>query len=439
MQDAALSVVYRSSALTQMSRRLPATKPATRRELVRRLQHARDFMRSGVGGSLSLAVIAREACLSPFHFHRSFRSCFGETPHQFVVRLRLDRAAARLRRTDSSVTDIAMAVGFETPAHFSRASRDALLLTSGVSQGVRLLSRATPSDTLYFGREPRVDGERAFNQAIDAEVLGDPLAAGVAYDLRSAGSFSSVMIAAGKILRICRLDQQPGFVVNDRLGNAAGLVPTTARFIAIASSTVEPRPSVIELITKRSADFTSCSTSSRKPASITCLSRCSLLDLPLERRPQLAFAEDDQVRVRHLAQHVRHRVDQVFLSLVTDQRADIRQHRRAVRQPVLRVNIDGRASCDLRRRRCRRARRRCGPLGCRRARGRADGVGRRDEQVHLPVLPPRERVRLQMEVDAARGDDRRPRVGRAERQRQRRHRDGVGIVRVHDLPASTAG
>ena len=121
IQDAALSVVHRSSVLTQMSRRLPAARPATRRELVRRLHQARDFMRSGLGGSLSLAEIAREACLSPFHFHRSFRACFGETPHQFVIRLRLDRAADRLRRTDFPVTDIALAVGFESPAHFSRA------------------------------------------------------------------------------------------------------------------------------------------------------------------------------------------------------------------------------------------------------------------------------------------------------------------------------
>ena len=121
MQDAALAVVNRSSALTRMSKRLPAARSGTRRELVRRLHQARDFMRSGFGGSLSLAQVAREACLSPFHFHRSFRTCFGETPHQFVIRLRLDRAAARLRRTDSPVTDIALAVGFESPAHFSRA------------------------------------------------------------------------------------------------------------------------------------------------------------------------------------------------------------------------------------------------------------------------------------------------------------------------------
>jgi len=121
LQDAAISVLNRSSTLTRMSRRLPVARPATRRELVRRLHQARDFMRSGFGDSMSLDAIARAACLSPFHFHRSFRAFFDETPHQFVVRLRLDRAAERLRRTNASVTEIGVAVGFESPAHFSRA------------------------------------------------------------------------------------------------------------------------------------------------------------------------------------------------------------------------------------------------------------------------------------------------------------------------------
>lgn len=124
MHQAAVAVVGRSLTLRRMSRRLPAARAATRRELVRRLQRARDFMRMQFSDPIALNEIARAACLSPFHFHRSFRAFFGETPHQFVARLRLDRAAARLRRHDSSVTDIALAVGFESPAHFSRAFRN---------------------------------------------------------------------------------------------------------------------------------------------------------------------------------------------------------------------------------------------------------------------------------------------------------------------------
>jgi AraC family transcriptional regulator len=121
MQTAAVTIVGRSAALTRLSRRLPATRAATRRELVRRLQQARDFMRDQLAGRLALTDIARAACLSSFHFHRSFRMCFGETPHQYVLRLRLEDAASRLRRSRVPVTDIALAVGFENPAHFSRA------------------------------------------------------------------------------------------------------------------------------------------------------------------------------------------------------------------------------------------------------------------------------------------------------------------------------
>jgi AraC family transcriptional regulator len=78
-------------------------------------------MRARLDRSVSLAEIAREACLSPFHLHRNFRALFGETPHQYVLRLRLDLAADRLRHTSVDVTEIALSVGFSSPAHFSRA------------------------------------------------------------------------------------------------------------------------------------------------------------------------------------------------------------------------------------------------------------------------------------------------------------------------------
>jgi AraC-like DNA-binding protein len=122
--QAALAVVNQSAAVLAMSRRLPATRMQTRRELVRRLHRAREYMTASFCRSSSLADIARASSLSPFHFHRAYRLFFGETPHQFVVRLRLDRAADRLRRTDRSVTEIALAVGFESPAHFSRAFKN---------------------------------------------------------------------------------------------------------------------------------------------------------------------------------------------------------------------------------------------------------------------------------------------------------------------------
>ena len=63
----------------------------------------------------------------------------------------------------------------------------------------------------------------------------------------------------------------------------------------------------------------------------------------------------------------------------------------------------------------------------------ADGIRRRDEAIDLVILPAREGVPLQVERDAARGDEARAFSARHERQRERRQRDGVRIVRMHDV------
>ena len=73
--------------------------------------------------ALDLETLAREACLSPFHFHRVFRGMVGETPMELVRRLRLERAAWRLAGTDRAVTEIAFEAGYETHEAFTRAFR----------------------------------------------------------------------------------------------------------------------------------------------------------------------------------------------------------------------------------------------------------------------------------------------------------------------------
>ena len=56
----------------------------------RRLSRARDFLAAGYAGRVTLDMAARQACLSPFHFQRQFACVFGETPHEFVTRLRME-------------------------------------------------------------------------------------------------------------------------------------------------------------------------------------------------------------------------------------------------------------------------------------------------------------------------------------------------------------
>jgi AraC-like DNA-binding protein len=73
--------------------------------------------------SLALAALAREAELSPFHFLRTFRRVAGLTPHQFILRTRLHRAALLLRRTAAAVTDVAYDCGFNDLSTFNRRFR----------------------------------------------------------------------------------------------------------------------------------------------------------------------------------------------------------------------------------------------------------------------------------------------------------------------------
>jgi len=72
---------------------------------------------------LTLAALAREAAMSPFHFLRTFRRVAGMTPHQFILRLRLHRAALRLRLDDEPITAIAYDAGFNDLSTFNRRFR----------------------------------------------------------------------------------------------------------------------------------------------------------------------------------------------------------------------------------------------------------------------------------------------------------------------------
>lgn len=72
---------------------------------------------------LSLTALARAAAMSPYHFLRTFRQVVGMTPHQFVLRTRLHRAAVLLRRSDESISAIAFDAGFNDLSTFNRRFR----------------------------------------------------------------------------------------------------------------------------------------------------------------------------------------------------------------------------------------------------------------------------------------------------------------------------
>jgi AraC-like DNA-binding protein len=88
-------------------------------DLFRRLCLARDRLCDELEEAPDLRALARLAGLSPHHLLRVFRRAFGETPHEYVTRVRLDRAKAALRK-GKSVTDACFDVGFSSLGSFSR-------------------------------------------------------------------------------------------------------------------------------------------------------------------------------------------------------------------------------------------------------------------------------------------------------------------------------
>jgi AraC-like DNA-binding protein len=93
-------------------------------DLNRRLLRARDAMDRAYAEPLNVRAVAAVAYLSEAHFIRSFRAVFGETPHRYLQRRRVERSMFLLRETDRSVTDICFDVGFTSRGTFSRTFRE---------------------------------------------------------------------------------------------------------------------------------------------------------------------------------------------------------------------------------------------------------------------------------------------------------------------------
>ncbi len=105
-------------------------------DLNRRLLRARDAMDRAYAEPLDVRTVAAVAHVSEAHFIRSFRAVFGETPHRYLQRRRVERSMFLLRETDRSVTDICFDVGLHEPGdvqpHLSRDHRrDAVELPRG--------------------------------------------------------------------------------------------------------------------------------------------------------------------------------------------------------------------------------------------------------------------------------------------------------------------
>ena len=85
----------------------------------RHLLRARDLIDARYAEPLDVIALARAAHMSPAHFSREFRRAFGETPHQYLLTRRMERAAALLRGTDHTVARICAEVGLSSVGSFT--------------------------------------------------------------------------------------------------------------------------------------------------------------------------------------------------------------------------------------------------------------------------------------------------------------------------------
>jgi AraC-like DNA-binding protein len=91
--------------------------------LSRHLLRARDLIDRAYAGPLDIPALARSAHVSESHFARSFKAAFGETPHRYLLRRRMERAKALLRAGELSVTEVCLEVGFTSLGSFSTQFR----------------------------------------------------------------------------------------------------------------------------------------------------------------------------------------------------------------------------------------------------------------------------------------------------------------------------
>jgi AraC family transcriptional regulator len=88
-----------------------------------RLRRVSDLVQAKIEGELTLHEMAESAELSTAHFSQMFRKSTGQSPHQFVLHHRVERAKEMLRAAEARVLDVAVACGFKTQQHFARVFR----------------------------------------------------------------------------------------------------------------------------------------------------------------------------------------------------------------------------------------------------------------------------------------------------------------------------
>jgi AraC-like DNA-binding protein len=124
----------------------------------RRLLRARDAMDRAYAQPLDIPALARIAHVSEAHFIRTFRATFGETPHRYLQRRRVERSMFLLRETERPVTEVCLEVGFTSLGTFSRTFRE-IMGESPSAYRRRAVAQAVPTCFAMAWTRPSSFGE----------------------------------------------------------------------------------------------------------------------------------------------------------------------------------------------------------------------------------------------------------------------------------------
>lgn len=103
---------------------LPVIKSGTRKELYKRISKGREFIDHAYANPLTISLIAKEACMSEYHFFRLFKKMMGLSPHQYLQHKRLEHGKRILEQQQLSVSETALETGFPDIYSFSKAFKN---------------------------------------------------------------------------------------------------------------------------------------------------------------------------------------------------------------------------------------------------------------------------------------------------------------------------
>jgi AraC family transcriptional regulator len=123
IRDILLNLIRDALAAEATAEKLAVSRQATRVELFKRLSLAREWIHANYATALPLESMAEKAQLNHQHFLRMFRDCFGSTPHQYLIEVRLAAARELLKDTTEPINTVCRMTGFESAPSFTNLFR----------------------------------------------------------------------------------------------------------------------------------------------------------------------------------------------------------------------------------------------------------------------------------------------------------------------------